>query len=72
MFVTLFEDKQAVNPGITQAGYVWDPMGEVATQPLLEVDKGKYLQFQVQIGSNLYPVYPISSLEEAYYQLRKM
>jgi len=31
----------------------------------------KELEIQIQIGSKLYPEYPIRSLAEAYYQLRK-
>ena len=31
----------------------------------------KEIEFQMQIGSKLYPEYPIRSHAEAYYQLRK-
>ena len=31
----------------------------------------KELEYQIQIGSKLYPEYPVKSLQEAFYQLRK-
>ena len=41
-----------------------------------EVDEGMYdadfdLQFQIQLGSKLYPEYPCNSMTEAFYHLRK-
>ena len=34
-------------------------------------NKAKELSFEMQIGSKKYPEYPIRSLAEAFYQLRK-
>ena len=34
-------------------------------------DSSKEMEFQIQIGSKLFPEYPVKSLGEAYYQLRK-
>ena len=34
-------------------------------------DPTKEMEFQIQIGSKLFPEYPVKSLAEAYYQLRK-
>lgn len=68
----MFKDKQDDNPGIAQAEYFWNPVGEVATQTLLNTDKDNSLQFHLQIGSKWYPEFAIASLEEAYYQLRRM
>lgn len=65
MFLTLFKDEKDVNPGITQAEYFWNPMGEVARQACVNTGKDKSLQFRLQIGSKLYPEYRIASLEEA-------
>jgi hypothetical protein len=43
----------------------WHPMSSGGC------DYTKELQLQIQIGSKLYPEYPIRSLAEAFYQLRK-
>jgi hypothetical protein len=42
------------------------PMNSSATY-----DPTKEMEFQIQIGSKLFPEYPVKSLGEAYYQLRK-
>ena len=42
------------------------PMNSSATY-----DSSKEMEFQIQIGSKLFPEYPVKSLGEAYYQLRK-
>jgi hypothetical protein len=42
------------------------PMNSSATY-----DPSKEMEFQIQIGSKLFPEYPVKSLGEAYYQLRK-
>jgi hypothetical protein len=42
------------------------PMNSSATY-----DPTKEMEFQIQIGSKLFPEYPVKSLAEAYYQLRK-
>ena len=34
-------------------------------------DRTKQLEFQMQIGSKLFPEYPIRSLAEVFYNLRK-
>jgi hypothetical protein len=44
--------------------YFWHPMGE-------DYSYTKELQLQIQIGSKLYPEYPIRSISETFYQLRK-
>lgn len=72
VFVTLFKDKNHENAGGTQAGYFGKPMGEVATQTVLNTDKDSALQSQFQMGCKLYPGYPIASLEEASCQLGEM
>ena len=42
------------------------PMNSSATY-----DSSKEMEFQIQIGSKLFPEYPVKSLGEAFYQLRK-
>ena len=42
----------------------WHPMAG-------SFDSEKEVELQIQIGSKLYPEYPIRSLSEAFYQLRK-
>ena len=37
----------------------------------IEYDHSKELEFQMQIGSKMFPEYPIRSMAEIYYQLRK-
>ena len=34
-------------------------------------DPSKEFEFQIQIGSKLFPEYPVKSLQEAFYQLKK-
>lgn len=48
-----------------ESNYFWHPMGAT------KYDSVSELQFQLQIGSKLFPEYPIRSLGEAFYQLRK-
>lgn len=58
-----------ITPGVFEE-YPWNPMGEVAKQTPGNTGKGKYLHFQCQIRSKLFPDYPMASLEEAYCHLR--
>ena len=44
---------------------------ENSTGRFLQDEEGEF-EFQLQIGSKIYPEYPIRSHAEAYYQLRKM
>ena len=39
--------------------------------PNLSYDKGFELEYQIQIGSKLYPEYPVRSISESYVQLKK-
>ena len=72
IFLSLFKNKTE-NPGIKEAEYFFNPAQETA-YGVLPGGTGydKALQFQVQIGSKLYPEYPMASMPEQYYQLRKM
>ena len=61
VYVSLFESGSARK----EVNYFWHPMGQT------NYDYNKEIEFQMQIGSNLFPEYPIRSLAEAFYQLRK-
>jgi hypothetical protein len=67
VFVSLYEQKK-VNPSNSrkEVNHFWHPMGGSAAY-----DHSKEVEFQMQIGSKLFPEYPIRSLAEAFYQLRK-
>lgn len=72
VLITLYKKTKAVRPGSTQGESVWNPMGEVAKQTPDNLDWAKTLHLQLKIDRKLYPEYPTASLEEAYYQQRKM
>jgi hypothetical protein len=61
VYVSLFESGSARK----EVNYFWHPMGQT------DYDYNKEIEFQMQIGSKLFPEYPIRSLAEAFYQLRK-
>jgi hypothetical protein len=61
VYVSLFESGSARK----EVNYFWHPMGQA------DYDYNKELEFQMQVGSKLFPEYPIRSLAEAFYQLRK-
>ena len=68
VFVSLYMSDA---PGGTQSAsnkevnYFWHPMGST------KYVHGQEIEFQLQVGSKLFPEYPIRSLPEAFYQLRK-
>ena len=49
----------------------YSPMNATAGGAYNAYDSGREFEFQLQIGSKLFPEYPIRSHAEAYYQLRK-
>ena len=57
-----FDSKQAIN--------LFHPMGE-ADKHSLTYNGARDLQFQVQVGSDLYPQYPVRSIQECYKILRQ-
>jgi hypothetical protein len=63
VFVSLY--KPSGSPARKEVNHFWHPMGSSA------YNQYKELEFQMQIGSKLFPEYPIRSLAEAFYQLRK-
>ena len=65
VIVSLFRNN--TNPQFQgkEVNYFWHPMGSI------KYDRSKELEFQMQIGSKLFPEYPIRSLAEAFYNLRK-
>ena len=69
VFISLFNDGMldAATPGlpINESCTYFHPMGYAA------YDGEKEVECQFQVGSKLYPEYPIRSLSEAFYQLRK-
>jgi hypothetical protein len=66
VFVSLY-NQHKTNPSNSrkEVNNFWHPMGATA------YDHSKEVEFQMQIGSKLFPEYPIRSLAEAFYQLRK-
>ena len=71
VFVTLHKDAGVVWPGNRK---YWDsffsPMGNDNGTNLIHNSEGEF-EYQLQIGSKLFPEYPIRSHNEAYYQLCK-
>jgi hypothetical protein len=75
VFVTLHKDYTATNRLALLGRKPWNdffsPMsGENADGALTHDSRGEF-EFQLQIGSKLFPEYPIRSHNEAYYQLKK-
>ena len=64
VFVSLFEKLNIGEAAYGVCNSFWHPM-----EATFNFDKE--VEIQIQIGSKLYPEYPIRSLAEAYYQLRK-
>jgi hypothetical protein len=81
VFVTLnkdlTQDKLNMRPGLKPWSLFWSPMSpenddaiaEDNSRPTFD-EKGEF-KFYVQIGSKMYPEYPIRSHSEAYSQLKK-
>jgi hypothetical protein len=75
VFVTLHKDYTATNRLALLGRKPWNdffsPMsGDNADGALTHDSRGEF-EFQLQIGSKLFPEYPIRSHNEAYYQLKK-
>ena len=64
VFISLYKDRAHL-PQYKEVNYFWHPMGSA------NYDHTKQLEFQMQLGSKLFPEYPIRSLAEAFYNLRK-
>ena len=77
VFVTL--DQALTSAKATQKDLhiaVWKKWWNDFFHPMSYTPSGEYskdleLELQLQVGSKLFPVYPIRSLQEAFYQLRK-
>ena len=65
VFVSLYKQDAVAHPARKEVNYFWHPMGATA------YDHSKELEFQMQIGSKLFSEYPLRSLAEQFYQLRK-
>jgi len=66
VFVSMFRKRATRMARKGAANDFWHPMDSPNGYAF-----DKELEIQIQIGSKLYPEYPIRSLAEAYYQLRK-
>lgn len=79
VFVTLDKDVESVyRPGLKNWNTFWSPMSPENAIVAASVDNQSYqheangeFNFNLQIGSKLYPEYPIRSHSEAFYQLKK-
>jgi len=69
VFVTMFEKTSTRKRDFDVCNDFWHPMDDGNGTTPYNFDKE--LEIQIQIGSKLYPEYPIRSIAEAYYQLRK-
>ena len=68
IYVSLYESDEPGSqraPSRNECNYFWHPMGSI------KYSHDKELEIHVQIDGKLYPEYPIRSLAEAFYQLRK-
>ena len=63
IYVSLFKPSSA--PSQNEVNYFWHPMSGV------DYDRSKELEFQMQIGANLYPEMGIRSIAESFSQLKK-
>ena len=77
VFATFYQSTIVANTNLTAGTLSGDFRKEWNTfyHPLIQ-DGAKYnssneLQLQIQVGSKLYPEYPIQTIREAFYQLRK-
>jgi hypothetical protein len=74
VFVTLHKDYahgRAVLPGRKLWNDFFSPGYLENCDGVVELGSGQEFEFQLQIGSKLFPGYPIRSHNEAYYQLKK-
>jgi len=71
----LFRSAAAPHRDDGECNVFFHPMGEGVApnqaSTLVTFDHNKELSFQLQVGSRLFPEYPINSTAEAFYQLRK-
>jgi hypothetical protein len=65
VFVSLYKQDAVAHPARKEVNYFWHPMGATT------YNHSKELEFQMQIGSKLFPEYPCRSLCESFYELRK-
>ena len=71
VFISLWKDKGG-GPGSESVSF-WNPAGDDGRGNFPgRTDYQKALQVQMQIGSKLYPEYPMASMPERFYQLKKM
>ena len=71
VFVTLYRSEvapEALRPALKEANYFYHPADQQANDEYILEDEH---QFWIQVGSKLFPEYPINSATEALYQLRK-
>ena len=74
VFVTLHKDYEygrALFPGRKLWNDFFSPGNFENFDGIPETGSGQEFEFQLQIGSKLFPEYPIRSHQEAYYQLKK-
>ena len=75
VFVSLEKDYGATSRDIKNTKKLWcdffSPPSENNKAGKLKIDSNDEFEFQLQIGSKLFPEYPVRSHAEAYYQLRK-
>lgn len=62
VFVSLTRRDSDASPSLNEANYFWHPIGGE------NYNHKQELEFHMQIGSKLFPEYPIRSLAEAFYQ----
>ena len=73
LFLTTYNNTKPLNPRVFYGSdlardwnYFWHPMAtDVSYNPANE------MELQIQVGSKLFPEYPIRTVNEAFYQLRK-
>jgi len=71
VFISLLGlDISTPDPGISEVNFFYHPMNPTAADTKY-YDYNEELEFQIQVGSKLFPEMGIRSLAEAYYQLRK-
>jgi hypothetical protein len=74
VFVTLSKDYTAGREGLVGRKFwndFFSPMSSTNVTGIFEHKQDAEFEFQLQIGSKLFPEYPIRSHTEAYYQLKK-
>lgn len=75
VFVSLEKDYGATSRDTKNTKKLWcdffSPASENNKSGKLKIDNNDEFEFQLQVGSKLFPEYPVRSHAEAYYQLRK-